>query len=230
MNLSKRILSISLLCLCTCWAQAQPYGNYDIRQALVSTEQGEHHINITYVNQVFLDLHKHARSYPPQFDTPQDQQRATQDASMVAKVFETLLQSQPDNVQILERTSMSYYIAHNLDIPGAAHKANTIYRQWVTLMPNDPQGNYMYGEFLSSIGDVQTATPFLEKALELGQNEANFALGLNALRLGDTQGAIVFLQEYQKTNPQNTDVQKIIEAIQSGSIEVHQSPGPGIRP
>lgn len=228
--LKKYIVSLLLL-LGAALACAQEYGHYDLQKILVASPTSEgnaYAVDMQYLDQILNDLASHALSYPTRFDTPQDKQRATTDVKTISAIFDILLDRPEPDAGLLRRAGMFYSIGHNLDIADSAHKADTTFQRLLSNFPDDPQGNYMYGNFLAGSGQSQKAVPFLEKALSLGITDANYSLGLNSLMLGDTPKALTYLQRYQQQNPDHPHIADLIEAIQEGRYEMKTEEVPAL--
>ncbi|MDR2507812.1 MAG: hypothetical protein LBD67_07445 [Candidatus Accumulibacter sp.] len=204
-------------------ASAKEYGNHDLTRLLKESETSsgkKHSFNAAYLDKILNDLSAHARNYPPRFDTPQDQQRAAKDVKILSGMLDTLISVPTPNLELLVRAGFLNSIGHNLDIPGAAEKANSIFLRLLALSPSDPRGNYMYGNFLSGTGKAKEALPYLEKALAAGVVDAGFSIGLAYVFLGEKDRAIKSLEDYKRRKPDDENVDKIIDAIRHGRFEI----------
>ena len=166
-----KLLFAFLVVLATSSVSAREYGNYDPKRLLMVSETPagkKYGFDGAYCDQMLNDLSAHAKNYPPQFDTPQDKQRAAQDAKALSGMLDILINVPTPNPELLVRAAHANSIGHNLDIPGAAEKANLIFLKLLAAAPSDPRGNYMYGTFLAGVGKPKEALPYLEKALSVG--------------------------------------------------------------
>lgn len=209
-------------------ASAREYGNYDPKRLLTVSETPsgkKHGFDGAYLDQMLNDLSAHAKNYPPQFDTPQDQERATQDVTVVSGMLDILINVPTPNQELLARAAYLNSIGHNLNIAGSAEKANSIFQRLLAATPSDPRGNYMYGTFLAGVGKAKEALPYLEKALAVGVTDAAYAIGMTHLALGDRELALKNLEDYKLHKPSDGNVDKLIDAIRNGKIEIKKSPG-----
>jgi tetratricopeptide (TPR) repeat protein len=209
-------------------ASAAPYGNYDPKRLLtaVDTPSGKKPaIDGKYLDQMVNDLAAHAKNYPPQFDSPQDQQRAAKDAQVLAGMLDLMIDGPGPNPELLIRAAFLNAIGHNLDVPGAAEKADKNFQKYLALVPSDPRGNYMYGTFLGGVGKPKDALPYLEKALSYGVIDAAYAKGMSHLALGEKDQALKSFDIYKRQRPSDPNVDKLIDAIKNGQIEVKRTPG-----
>lgn len=223
-----KFLLVILVALVVPSASAREYGNYDPKRLLTvaETPSGKKYgFDGAYLDQMLNDLSAHAKNYPPQFDTPQDQQRATQDVKALSGMLDILINVPTPNPELLARAGYLNSIGHNLNIPGAAEKANSIFLRLLSAAPSDPRGNYMYGTFLASAGKPKEALPYLEKALSAGVVDATYAIGMTYLTLGDKERALKNLESYKRRKPSDGNVDKLIDAIRNGKIEFKRSPG-----
>ncbi len=217
----KYLLTLLILLACSV-AYAKEYGTYDPKRALTVSETPagkKYGFDVPYLDKILNDLAAHAKNYPPQFDTPGDRQRAVQDVKVLSGMLDILITGPTPNPELLRRAGFLNSIGHNLDIPGSAEKAGSIFRNLLTAAPSDPRGNYMYGTFLAGTGKPTQALPYLEKALALGVADAAYAIGMTYLSLGDKEKALEHLEAYKRRNPSDGSVDKLIDAIRNGRIE-----------
>ena len=209
------------------FAQAAEYGSYEPKRILTVTETSSgktYGIDTKYLDQILNDLGRHAKNYPPQFDTPQDKPRAVQDIKMLSGMLDILINGPSPNPEILWRAGFLNSMGHNLDIAGSAEKTFTIFQKLLAIYPSDPRGNYMYGAFLAGLGKPKEALPYLEKALSVGVTDAAYALGMTHLSLGNKESALVNLEAYRQRNPDDMNIAKLIDAIRNGKVEIKRNP------
>ena len=222
----RKLILVIIAALAIPIANAKEYGNYDLKRLLTVTEMPsgkKYGFDGAYLDQILNDLSAHAKNYPPQFDTPQDQQRASQDVKTLSGMLDTLINSPTPNIELLVRAGHLNSIGHNLKIPGMAEKANSIFLRLLTAAPSDPRGNYMYGTFLAGTGKPKEALPFLEKALSVGVVDAAYTIGMTYLTLGDKEQALKNLEDYKRRKPSDGSIDKLIDAIRNGKIEIKRS-------
>jgi len=82
----------------------------------------------------------------------------------------------------------------------------------------------MYGTFLASSGKPKEALPYLEKALAVGVTDAAYAIGMVYLTLGNKEKALENLKAYKRRKPNDGNVDKLIDAIRNGKIELKRNP------
>lgn len=223
----KFLLTVVVL-LVASLASAREYGNYDLKRLLTVSETPsgkKYGFDGAYLDQMLNDLSTHAKNYPPQFDTPQDKQRATQDVKALSGMLDTLINVPTPNPELLVRAGHVNSIGHNLDIAGAAAKASSIFQRLLAASPSDPRGNFMYGTLLAGMGKPKEALPYLEKALAVGVIDAAYAIGMAYLALGDKGQALKNLEDYKRRKPSDKNVDKLIDAIRNGTIELRRGPG-----
>lgn len=208
------------------FAQAKEYGKYDPKRMLTVTESpsGKRHgLDGRYLDLMMGDLALHAKNYPPQFDTPQDQERASRDAKMLSGMLDILVDAPNPNPEILWRAGFLNSIGHNLDIPGSGEKASAIFQRLLAAEPGHPRGNYLYGTFLASAGKPKDALPYLEKALAAGVTNAGYTLGMTYLSLGDKARALEHLEAHRQRFPNDGNVARLIDAVRNGKVETRKN-------
>ncbi|MDO8385569.1 MAG: hypothetical protein Q7T13_04095 [Polaromonas sp.] len=219
---------VTLLLAAICGASpawAAPYGNYDARRILsvTDTPTGKRHgIDLQYLDSMLADIASHARNYPPVFDSDADRQRATRDTATLAGMLGLLTQDASAHPEILLRAATVNSYGHNLQINGAAEKANTLFQRLLAAAPDHPRSNHAYGVFLAGVAKPAESLPYLEKALAAGVVDAGYALGLVHLGLGDQARALQYLETYKARVPADPQVAALIEAIRSGKVTVRR--------
>jgi len=207
---------------------AKEYGNYDLKKLLTVAETSagkEYGFDVASLDHILNDLAVHAKNYPPRFDTPRDKERATQDVKALSAILDILINVPAPNPELLVRAGFINSMGHNLDIPGAAEKANAIFLKLLAVAPSEPRGNLLYGTFLAGAGKSKEALPYLEKALSLGVADAAYSLGMAYLTLGDKEQALKNLEDYKRRKPEDKNVDPLLDAIRHGKIEFKNSPG-----
>lgn len=217
----KSLLSLLLvLTLVAPMAYATGYPEYDPQKILTVSEnasgQKAYGLDLRYLDRMLGDLSRHAGRYPPSFDSTEEKQRAVQDLNALSGMLGLLLKDAKPNPQILFRSAITNRMGHNLDIPGAAEKAEKQFQTLLQVEPNAPQGNYQFGIFLAETGRPERSIPYLEKALALGLEEANYSLAMAYLGLGNKKEAVVRLNRYLKEKPNDNAAQKLLQAIEAG--------------
>lgn len=203
------------------FAQAKEYGRYDLKRVVPETPSGkQHHVDGRYLDQILNDLGLHARNYPPRFDTPADKERAVRDVKDLSGSLDILIDGPSPNSELLFRAGFLNSIGHNLDIPGSADKANSIFQKLLAISPSDPRANYHYGTFLAGATKYSEAIPYLEKALAAGVADAAYGLGMTYLSLGDKDKALEHLEAYRQRKPNDENIPKIIDAVRNGKTEI----------
>ncbi len=209
-----------LLTLSIPMAYAAGYPGHDPQKILTVSEnasgQKAYGLDMRYLDRMLGDLSRHAGRYPPSFDSTEQKQRAIQDLHALSGMLGLLLKDGKPNPKILFRSAMANRMGHNLDIPGAAEKAEQQFQALLQIEPDAPQGNYQFGIFLAETGRVERSMPYLEKALALGLEETNYSLGMAYLGMGNKGEALARLNVYLKHMPNDNSVQKLIQVIEKG--------------
>lgn len=221
------LLALSIL-LSSSLSYAKEYGTYDPKRILTVSESPsgkKYGFDTAYLDLMLNDLALHAKNYPPKFDTPQDLQRAIRDVKTLSGMLDILINGPTPNPELLVRAGFLNSIGYNLDIAGSAEKTTAIFQRLLTAAPSDPRGDFMYGTFLAGAGKPKEALPYLEKALAVGVVDAAYAIGMTYLTLGDKNKALENLESYKRRKPSDGDVDKLIDAIRNGKIEIKKKPG-----
>ncbi|WP_316411505.1 tetratricopeptide repeat protein [Mesoterricola sediminis] len=212
-----------LLCIGAPSLFGQSYGSYDLVPLVSRTGGGpdtDPSAKLKLLDQVLDDLARHAIDYPVHFEEGGAKDRAAKDVVKLSAWLDTLIDVPNPPVYFMKRAAMVGSIGHNLDIPGMAQKADAIFQKWLSMRPDDPAGNQMYGAFLGGVGKAKEAIPFLEKALALGVPQAPYSLGIAYLHVGDKEKATKNLKAYLDKNPDDKKTRDLYDAIASGRVRI----------
>lgn len=142
-------------------------------------------------------------------------------------MLDVLTQTPNPQPAILHRAAMLNAMAHNLDVPGAAAKADKLFQQLLALQPGDAKISFRYGVFLASSGQTTRALPYLEKAQQAGVKDADYSLGLLYLGKGDKAQALEHLDRYRQgmTGPTQR-MDDLLDAIKNNRVQVKTEKAP----
>ncbi len=222
-DMKKMIVACSLL-LAFGTVQAQPYGHFDMRQVLMPHAEGDtsYQLNLEYLDRVLDDLAGHARNYPPAFDSQGDKRQALNDAKKLSDMLEIVAGGGQADTELLMRAGFLNSMAYNLDVPKSGERAQAAFAAVLQREPDNANAHYLYGSFLAGMGHAKEALPHLDRAVELGQQEALYSLGMAYLTLGDKDAALRELEAYQAGHPNDRSVGGLIEAVRSGAGSVQR--------
>lgn len=160
------------------------------------------YVDFSVIDEVTDMIAAHAREYPPNFKNKKERRQVENELRATLSILETLLENDPGNPDLLLRAGYLHSMGHNLDFSESADKAVRVFEEYLEIEPDSPRGNYLFGMFLSSTAKYnKQGTVYLEKALELGVEDAKYTLGLNYLKAGKTEQGVQFLEEYAEDHP-----------------------------
>ena len=177
----------------------------------------------------------HAGEYPPKFDNEADRKRAEKDAVTLARLYSGLIEQkivtekQPEQYRsVLHSIARLSWIAHNLDVPGAAAKADQHYRMLLAALPQKQRAGIQgeYGGFLASVGQTDAAVKMLNEAVQGGSERSRLPLGMALLSQGKKAESLKQLRAYAKKYPQDERTAKFIDAVENGRFEVKRTEMP----
>ena len=206
---------------------AKPYGEYDVRQIIKKNESGQGgSIDLTYVDVILGDLRAKAESYPVQFDSESDQNRARRDTGMLMGMLSIIGKEPNAPFEICLRLGMLGQIGYNLQMPGMDEAAQFYFSKALSQQPKNAFANYQFGLYLVQSNRALQAVSYLETAKSTGHAPALFTLGLVHLSLKDSAKALEYLNAYRERVPSDTNAVQIIEAIKLGTITIHKQEKP----
>lgn len=229
-EMKKTALAATLLLACAT-VFAKPYPKYDVVKSVLH-DQG---FDGDAADKIRKDLAEHAGEYPPKFDNEADRKRAEKDAVTLARLYSGLLEQkivtekQPERYRsVLHSIARLNWIAHNLDVPGAAAKADQHYRLLLAALPQKQRAGMQgeYGGFLASVGQTDAAVKMLNEAVQGGSDRSRLPLGMALLSQGKKAESLKQLRAYAKKYPQDERTAKFIDAVENGRFEVKRTEMP----
>ena len=229
-EMKKTALAATLLLACAT-VFAKPYPKYDVVKSVLH-DQG---FDGDAADKIREDLADHAGEYPPKFDNEADRKRAEKDAVTLARLYSGLLEQkivtekQPEQYRsVLHSIARLSWIAHNLDVPGAAAKADQHYRLLLAALPQKQRAGMRseYGGFLASVGQTDAAVKMLNEAVQGGSDRSRLPLGMALLSQEKKAESLKQLRAYAKKCPQDERAAKFIDAVENGRFEVKRTEMP----
>lgn len=197
-------------------AEAVPYGTYDLRQIVVKNATGAGGtLNLDLVDRMIQDICTHGANFPPVFDTEVDLQRAALDATGLISTLDVVTEPEAAPRALVFRIGVLASCSHNLNVPGAARHAEGSFRRLLARNERDAGANYQLGKLLGQIGQARQALPYLAAAQQAGIPEAEYALGIAYLFLGERAKALEHLSRYKSTHPEDAHVAELIDTVRS---------------
>lgn len=199
---------------------AVPYTPMNMDQLLIKQKDGGATIDLKYFQSRIQELSKPAGMYPTQFDSAEDHETAAKEALVLLEMAQVITENQksPNNLFMAMQAGR---IAHNLDIKGAAEQTVAYSTELIDLMPEDSSGYLFLGAFLAETGKFKEAKPYLDKALEMGNENARWSIALLYLFEGDKDKALEEFKIYQEKVPNDGRTADVIDAIEKNQVELN---------
>ena len=215
---------ITLLLLALPFAAISSDWKHELSEALSKSENEEgitqYKVNMEVIDYYISRIAVHAKEYPPRFKSQEEFNDVAEKLEKLIGVLSIIGQNQQQNAEFLLRSAFVQSMAHNINMKGAADKAKEDFDKLLKLEPDNIKGNYLYGMFLSGTQKYHfESIPYLEKAFTLGENDAQYTLGLLYFQQGDKDKGLKYLQKYAKNNPDQERVKKVISAIETGKLQ-----------
>lgn len=217
------IFALVLVLLLAAAALAAPYGDYDLRTAIVPADPAtgrKEAVDGAYLQRMISDLYDHAGGYPPKFDSRQDQERARRDAAVLLKAMPLFAEDMPGDQMLQFATGAAGAVAHNLDVPGGDAVARKYFTRLLALNPNHGPGNEFFGVHLMGSSALQEGLPYLKKAQALGVPEAEYSLAVASLMLGDRPAAEEHLKAFLAKRPDDQQAERLLKALRDPAVRI----------
>ncbi|MFC3911949.1 tetratricopeptide repeat protein [Pseudaeromonas sharmana] len=205
-------------------AWAEPYPDLDPKGVLVKQQTAEgakYSIDQVYLDEMLKALAVHAKAYPVRFDNEADKRKAIQDVLVLDGMLSVINDAPHQDLAMVLRQAQLNSMGHNLDMAGAAEKADQLFQSLLAVAPDNALFNYDYALFLAGSGQGAKAIPLLHKAADAKLYDAYFSLGLVYLSVGNQDAAIENLNTYKRLTGRHAEADKFIAAIESGQVKVN---------
>jgi hypothetical protein len=200
--------------------QAGEYGSYQLeRLVIVDPIHSGCQIDLAYLDPWLADLATHTLQSASGFSSAIERQHAKDDLQALEAIVGLAVLEQGTTV-LLKRSAMLATMAYQLEVRGAAARAERAFSRWLLQSPDDVEGLYRYGQFLLGSGHAQRAVFYLEKSFQHGVLDAEYPLAIALQRSGAPQEAEAHLHHYQLTHPDNPPVNLRFEPSVSSATEV----------
>ncbi len=199
---------------------------YKLNDSLIEKEkngQKEYSINFKVYDYYINTIALYAKHYPVKFNDENERKEVTTKTKELIEYLEFLLETLgEENPEIVYRLALANTLGHNLDIGNSGQKAKKYYEDILTYYPNNAQIYFLYGCFLAHTTIYQKESiPILKKAIDLGEKEALFTLGMVYIVQKKNKEALQLFELYSKNYPNDSKVKAIINAIENNNIEIN---------
>ncbi|RXI36664.1 hypothetical protein CRU99_13255 [Malaciobacter mytili] len=199
---------------------------YKLNDSLFEKEiagQKQYFINFKVYDYFIDTIALYASQYPPKFNNENERKEVIFKTKKLIEYLEfvskTLEKKEP---KIIYRLALANTLGHNLNIYNSGQKAKKYYEDILTYYPNSAQIYFLYGRFLAHTVIYQKESiPILKKAIDLGEKEALFTLGMVYIVQKKNKEALQLLELYSKNYPNDSKVKVIINAIENNNIEIN---------
>ena len=176
--------------------------------------------SLVRTEQFLQKLAPHALRYPTSFDSKSQYNQYSKILKEVLLELDSALPNSQTNAEFLFQYALANSMGHNMDISGCAEKSIAGYSQLLEINPDDKRANYYFGSFLSATTLYEKSFPYLQRAIELGEQDAHYTLGFVYIKEGKTQAALAEFKDYLEVNPENQAAKKMVKDIENNSLKV----------
>ncbi len=186
-------------------------------------------LDISKIDAFIADVTPNLRHYPPNFPNKTDRYNAKEWVKKYVAHLKPYADMSNASYEILMRSAILNAMARNLDLGSTyAVSASNYVGRAIALKPNDLDANLLYGIMLSEGGAFTTSRKYLDKVVAMGSVEAEQTIAQSDLMNDNRPEALNRLQKLQAQHPNNTQIAKQIEIVQSGGYRLWDLPAPNV--
>lgn len=176
--------------------------------------------SLVRTEQFLQELAPHALRYPTSFDSKSQYEQYSKSLKEVLREMDSALPNSQRNAEFLFQYALANSMGHNMDILGCAEKSIAGYSQLLELNPDDKRANYYFGSFLSATTLYEKSSPYLRRAIELGEQDAHYTLGFVYIMERKPQAALAEFKAYLEVDPENQTAKKMVKDIENKALNV----------
>ena len=202
-----------------------PTVNSNTRAMKYAVLAGQNEIDITEIDDFLQMVEGKARHYPPRFTDRQERKGFEDKLKQVSAELDELATKDKASFDILVRAFKASIMGRNLDLGSSYTTKSLKYAsQILKLNKNDAEANFWFGFSLSEGGGQKEATPYIDKAIKAGVQEAYLVSANNFIYLGQKKNAIQTLKNYKVKYPEEGEIadRLIAEIEKQGRYNVWQ--------
>jgi tetratricopeptide (TPR) repeat protein len=173
-------------------------------------------VRLSDLNATLSEIAPHLRNYPPKFSTPEERVQTEEHLKTLLAQLDKISDRYPNDEAMLFIKAAANAMGHNLDYPGCAEKAIAAFDRLLAIDPSNRRALYEYGGFLSGTTLLDKAIPYLDRAIQLGEERAHYTLAFVYIKKGDSHRALSEFEAYLKADPENATAKKFVADIRSG--------------
>jgi hypothetical protein len=166
----------------------------------------------------------YVHEYPPEFKDEAQKKQITDALRKVADEIQKMDVTTMSDVEML--TTLGYILAmgHNADLRTAL-KTHMFFQRAITLDHDHRRANYLYGMFLMNTQKYHfDSLLYLQKALNLGERDAQYYIALLYYEKGDRGKAVDEMSDYTKATPNARIAEKVLKEMIEGTLELTPAP------
>jgi tetratricopeptide (TPR) repeat protein len=165
--------------------------------------------------------------YPTHFKSEEEKKAMVDAAEKVTGEILTMDVHKMTDAKTVTTLAYILAMAHNVDLRTFA-KSREFYQRALELDPDNVRANYLYGMLLISTERYHfDSLPYLQKALALGERDAQFSIAMLYYQKGDRASAIREMEGYAKARSKEPQIWDVIELMKKGTLEFSKQRPPG---
>lgn len=175
-------------------------------------------LDVTEIDDFINLLEGKARHYPVQFKSSNERDGYKNRTKALIAQLDPLAVKPTASYDVILRAFKLSTMARNLDMGDQyGPKALSYGKRLLAMQPNDATANFWIGFSLSEGGALKEATPYLQKAMNAGVQEAHLSMANNFLYLEQKRNAVTTLRNYAVKYPsERAVVERLITEIEAG--------------
>lgn len=178
-------------------------------------------LDVTLIDEFINDVSPNARHYPTNFPTRTAEYITTENVKYLSDWIEPYASASDASFDVILRAAKLNSMARNLNL-GTAYtlRASNHMQKALQLKPNDSEANYLFGMMLSETGGFKEGRKYLDKAVSLGNVEAEQSIAQADLLNDNKTSALKRLRDLAAKHPNNEIIKQQIAIVENGGYYI----------
>lgn len=190
---------------------------------------GTDKLDVSLLDDFIEDVSPNARHYPPNFPNRSQRYYTREKIKVLTDWIDPYAKSPNASYDVLLRAAKLNGMGRNLDLGSDyAVRGGQYIARAIKANPDSGEANFLYGLMLSEGGGFKEGQKYLDRAVSLGNTEAEQSLAQSDLLSDRRSEALDRLRRLEQKMPNNAIITQQIKLVEDGKFYIWDIPAPDI--
>ena len=178
-------------------------------------------LDVTLIDEFIEDVSPNVRHYPTNFPSRTAEYVTSENIKHLSDWIEPYATAPDASFDVVIRAAKLNGMARNLNL-GTAYtiRAGNHMQKALQLKPNDNEANYLFGMMLSESGGFKEGRKYLDKAVSMGNVEAEQSIAQADLLNDNRSAALKRLRDLAAKHPNNEQIAEQVRIVDNGGYYI----------